>query len=260
MAENPYAAPRAHVQDAGTALAGEFVAEGQSVPAGNGWSWIRDGFAMFREQPGTWILIVIVFVVIAIVMGLIPFVGSLALQLLTPVFTGGVMLGCRQIEEGGEFSVGTLFAGFSNRGGQLVLLGLVGLLAIVLIVMATGLVFFGMGGLALFSGAATDQRAAIGFATMMLAVLVGLALSLPVYMALWFSPALIALNDLPLGAAIKSSFSGCLRNMIPFLVYGVVLFVFLVLAIIPVLLGMLVMLPVLFASIYTAYRDIYYVR
>jgi len=259
MAENPYAAPRAHVQDAGTALAGEFVAEGQSVPAGNGWSWIRDGFAMFREQPGTWILIVIVFVVIAIVMGLIPFVGSLALQLLTPVFTGGVMLGCRQIEEGGEFSVGTLFAGFSNRGGQLVLLGLVGLLAIVLIVMATGLVF-GIGGLALFSDGAIGQRAAIGFATMMLALLVGLALSLPVYMALWFSPALIVLNDLPLGAAIKASFSGCLRNVVPFLVYGVVLFVFLVLAIIPVLLGMLVMLPVLFASIYTAYRDIYYVR
>lgn len=259
MAENPYAAPRAYVQDAGTALAGEFIAEGQSVPAGNGWAWIRDGFAMFRQQPGTWILIVIVFIAIAFVTGVIPFVGSLALQLLTPVFTGGIMLACRQLDEGGEISVGALFAGFSNRGGQLVLLGLVGLLAIVLIVMATGLVF-GIGGLALFSDGATDQRAAIGFATMMLALLVGLALSLPVYMALWFSPALIVLNDLPLGAAIKASFSGCLRNVVPFLVYGVVLFVFLVLAMIPALLGLLVMLPVLFASIYTSYRDIYYLR
>ncbi len=259
MAENPYAAPRAHVQDAGTALAGEFVAEGRSVPGGHGWDWIRDGFAMFRQQPGTWILIVIVFVVIAIAMSVIPIVGSLALQLLAPVFTGGIMLGCRQMEEGGEISVGSLFAGFSNNGGRLILLGLSSLLAIVVIVLVTGTVF-GVGGAALLGATTGRDPTTIGFATILLAVLVILALSLPVYMALWFSPALIALDDLPLGAALKASFSGCLRNFIPFLLYGVVLFVFLILAMIPAGLGMLVMLPVLFASVYTAYRDIYYVR
>ena len=48
-----------------------------------------------------------------------------------------------------------------------------------------------------------------------------------------------------------------LRNILPFLVYGIIAFVLLLLASIPLMLGLLVMMPVLIASIYTAYRDIY---
>jgi uncharacterized membrane protein len=57
---------------------------------------------------------------------------------------------------------------------------------------------------------------------------------------------------------MKASFTGCLRNIVPFLVYGVIGFVLMVLASVPVLLGWLVLGPVMVASIYTAYRDIYF--
>ena len=57
--------------------------------------------------------------------------------------------------------------------------------------------------------------------------------------------------------AMKESFSGCLRNIVPFLVYGVVMMVLSVLASIPVGLGWLVLAPVLAASLYTSYKDIY---
>ena len=68
---------------------------------------------------------------------------------------------------------------------------------------------------------------------------------------------LIVLHEMPPVAALKASFYGCLRNWLPFLVYGVVLFVFCLVAAIPAGLGFLVLVPVIAASVYTAYRDIF---
>jgi uncharacterized membrane protein len=56
---------------------------------------------------------------------------------------------------------------------------------------------------------------------------------------------------------MKESFSGCLRNIVPFLVYGVVMMVFGAIASIPMLLGWLVLGPVLCGSYYASYKDIY---
>jgi uncharacterized membrane protein len=56
---------------------------------------------------------------------------------------------------------------------------------------------------------------------------------------------------------MKQSFSGCLKNIVPFLLYGAILLVLSVLASLPLLLGWLVLGPVLAASLYTGYRDIY---
>jgi len=58
--------------------------------------------------------------------------------------------------------------------------------------------------------------------------------------------------------AMQQSFFGCLKNVLPFLLYGVILFIASVIASIPVLLGWLILGPVLAASVYTAYRDIYF--
>jgi uncharacterized membrane protein len=46
--------------------------------------------------------------------------------------------------------------------------------------------------------------------------------------------------------------------MLPFLLYGIVMIVLAILASIPLGLGLLVLIPVMLASMYTAYRDIYY--
>jgi uncharacterized membrane protein len=56
---------------------------------------------------------------------------------------------------------------------------------------------------------------------------------------------------------MKASFTGCLRNILPFLLYSVVLFVLSIVASVPLLLGWLVLGPVFAASVYTSYRDIY---
>ena len=82
--------------------------------------------------------------------------------------------------------------------------------------------------------------------------------SIPLYMALWFAPALIVFHNLAPVESMKASFFACLKNIIPFLLYGVILIVLGVLAAIPFGLGFLVLIPVIIASIYTGYRDIFY--
>ncbi len=48
-----------------------------------------------------------------------------------------------------------------------------------------------------------------------------------------------------------------MKNMAPFLIYGIVLFVLLLLALIPLMLGVLVLIPVLAGSVFASYGDIY---
>jgi uncharacterized membrane protein len=108
-------------------------------------------------------------------------------------------------------------------------------------------------------GDGSAARVAAAGMSMLLAVLIGLALAIPVYMAIWFAPTLVTLNDFEPIQALKTSFSACLKNIVPYLLYGVILFALAIVASIPLGLGWLVLGPVLAISIYTAYRDIFYV-
>jgi uncharacterized membrane protein len=65
------------------------------------------------------------------------------------------------------------------------------------------------------------------------------------------------MHDLKPVAAMRESFFACFRNFIPFLVYGLVVFVLAIVAAIPFGLGYLVLIPVLLASTYVAYRQIF---
>jgi uncharacterized membrane protein len=89
-------------------------------------------------------------------------------------------------------------------------------------------------------------------------VLVGALFLIPLMMAYFFAPALVVLDGLPAPTAMRLSFSGCLKNIVPFLLYGLVGLVLLVLGAIPFGLGLLVVMPVFVGSIYAAYRDIYH--
>jgi uncharacterized membrane protein len=94
--------------------------------------------------------------------------------------------------------------------------------------------------------------------TMLLAALVIMALSIPLYMAMWFAGPLIVLADSDVLPALKTSFYACLKNILPFLVWSIAVMVLAVLASIPLLLGWLLFGPVMMASIYISYRDIFY--
>jgi len=233
----------------------ENIMGGRAVGAGQGWTWIADGFGLFKKAPGMWIALVIVLFVILVVLAFIPLLGAVATFLLMPLFVGGLMLGCRALQGGGELELGHLFAGFKTHTANLVVLGALAIggwiivMLPVIAIVGTG-TMFGM-----MRGDATGAAAMGG--SFVLAGLVAMALSIPIYMALWFAPALVVLRGLAPVAAVKESFLGCLKNIVPFLIYGLVMLVLGIVAAIPLGLGWLVLGPVAIASVYTAYRDIY---
>ena len=251
---NPYATPRAPVADAESAPR-NFLPGGRTVAAGNGWRWIAEGFELFRRQPGAWIALVVVAALIFIGLALIPVLGSLAGMVLAPVFAGGVAIACREQDQGRELRLGHLFEGFRERFGTLVSIGLIYLGITVVLALVVGLVTGAGMWTLLGSGAAAVAGASL---TLLLAFLVMLALLLPLFMALWFAPALAVFHEQGPGEAMKSSFVACLKNIWPFLLYSAILLLLAIAASIPFGLGWLVLGPTMAASLYTGYRDIFF--
>ena len=237
----------------------QLVVPGKSLPGGAGWDWITGGWQLFVKSPLMWIVSLVILFVLAIVLAFIPFIGSLAFQLAQPVFAGGYIAACRNIERGGEFELENLFAGFKVRFVPLLIVGLIFTIASVVLLV----LFFLIVGISLIpafmSGDSSAMNAAL--AGSMIAMLVGtlvmMALFVPVMAAYWFAPALVMIHDMQPIDAMKASFFACMRNFVPFLLYGLVMMVAAIVAIIPFGLGMLVLIPVAIASNYVGYRQIF---
>jgi len=153
-----------------------------------------------------------------------------------------------------DLEVGHLFAGFRSRTGPLIGIGALYLGASVVIMLAVGLVM----GVGMFTMMGADPQGAVAAGmTMVLAMLVAMALLVPVVMAIWFAAPLVVFHGHGAVEAMKGSFAGCLKNVLPFLWYSVIFVALAFVASLPLMLGWLVLGPVLAASIYTAYRDIY---
>jgi uncharacterized membrane protein len=90
-----------------------------------------------------------------------------------------------------------------------------------------------------------------------LGVLVVMALAIPLLAAYWFAPALAMLHDVPAIPAMKESFAACMRNFVPLLVYGLVMLALLLVAVLPLLLGLIAWAPLMLATVYTSYRSVF---
>ena len=251
---NPYQQPQADLFVAqGT---GELVlAEPRKLRMGAGWSWFSEGFGYFKRKPFMWLGTVVLFVVAMVILSMIP-VLNLLLNLLSPVITGGFMVMCHKLYQDESTGVGDMFAGFKTHLGGLLLVGLLCVLGYILIAVVVVAVVFGGAGV-LGAIAAMNQGSPEALSFMMLALLVAMGLMIPLFMAYWFAPALVMLHNLPALRAMLLSFKGCLRNILPFLVYGLVGLVLAIIATIPIALGWLVLMPVMWGSMFAGYRQIF---
>jgi hypothetical protein len=235
-----------------------FLPNGRTLAPERGWRWIVEGFELFRREPGPWIALIVVAALIFIGLSLVPFLGSLVAMVLAPVFAAGFVIACREQVEGRGVQVGQLFAGFREHFGPLVTVGLLYLGATIAIALVVGLATGAGMWTLLGSGETGPGQVAGAGLTIALAFLLMMALLVPVFMALWFAPPLVVFHGQSAAQAMKASFVACLKNIVPFLVYGVLTFLLAILASIPFGLGWLVLGPVLAGSLYAGYRDIFF--
>ena len=254
------------------------VVAARSVPSGRGWQWIVDAWTLTAGSRPLFLGLVVGFMAAAIAASIVPFVGTLLVGVLTPVFEAGLILGCDALRRGEPLRVDHLFAGFERQTRRLVMLGGVSVAA-GLVMLAIAAAIVGPEALRpLLSGIAPapDHVAGI-FIRLLLVVLVVLALSVPLYMATWFAVPLIALRGVGVGAALAASFAGCRNNMWPFLVWSVAVLLLAIVPFLPFLLAVAMHLPIMlmlvstlplllgcialaalfFASMYTSYRDVF---
>ena len=235
------------------------VMPGRVVPAGRGLSWIGEGWKLFARAPLMWIIVMVVTFIVALVMNILPVIGALVFQVLQIVLWGGLIAACRSLEKGGEFEIEHVLAGFTRRFGSLAAVGAVFLVGGLLIM----LVYFGFVGFSVLGAVLSGDQAQVANALlasigmMIVGALVALLLVVPLLAALWFAPALVMLHDMPPLAAMKASLSAAMRNFMPFLLYGIVMLVLAIVAVIPFGLGMLVYVPLTITSAYASYRDVF---
>lgn len=230
----------------------------RAVDAGRGVNWWSDAWALFMKNPGMWIVLGLILLIVFIVLGVIPLLGSLATALLTPVLAGGWMLAARKQEGGTAIEAGDLFLGFKDKLNPLLVLGALSLAASVVVFAIMGVL--GMGALFGMGLGATQQSAAgllAATGAALMSMLVGLALFVPITMAFWFAPALVVFDGTAPVDAIKASFAACLRNMMPFLIYGVLGLVASIIASVPAFLGWIVLLPLIMLTAYQSYREVF---
>ncbi len=228
------------------------IREPRAVDAGRGASWLIDGFGYFRKAPGQWVVVCIVGFMIMIGVGFIPVIGLFS-GILAPVWSAGLLLGCKDLEEGKPLTVQHLFAGFRDKLAPLVLSGvLVSCLSIVIVMVILGPLFLEM----LMSGD-PEALANPDLPGLLIRILLIFLLMIPVYAASWFSPALIMLGNIGIMDALKFSLSAGLRNILPFLVYSLMGFVLLIPVMLTLGLGMLVVGPMIFSSIFISFKEIF---
>lgn len=235
----------------------------RTAAAGRGAAWLLEAFQYFSKAAITWLGVVFILLIIVILSALLPMAG-IVLQILTPVLIGGLMLGCKEATApGGQFQLNHLFAGFSQNTGNLVILGVLHTLGTVIIVaLMVIMVIVVLGSMALLAAIMDGDTSLLleNLLVMLLVVLMGMLLYLPLLMAFWFAPALVMLEGQTAIGAIKYSFVGCLKNVVPFLVYGIVALPLCLLATMPFMLGWFILIPMTIASFYTGYREIYWVE
>jgi hypothetical protein len=231
----------------------------------------------------------LLFLLLITLFNLLPKIGPFLGTVLCMPLAGGLMLAAHKSDNGHNVRINYLFEGFRHNRNQLFLVGLYYLGFFIIFGLIMGLL---MGrGIFTFLGGGPESAEAINamvqqnISLFLIGMLVILALSVPVMMAVWFATPLVAISGRTAWTAYKLSLKGCMKNWLAFLVYGLAFFVMaivimtvlgaagallaffiadgnsILLAFLPMVLMLPLCLPLLVIyglTVFTSFKDIYY--
>ena len=232
-----------------------FDGRSRTVGAGAALDWLRLGWGMFMVNPGLWIAASVIVIVSFLALFAVWLAGPLLACLLAPVLAAGLLTMCRKASTVSRFDLQDLGSGFRTATTPLVILGLIFMAATAIIKLIVFALFSGSVAGGLLMPGVTGLGLLLGGS--LLAMLFSSVLIIPLAMALWFAPALVMFNNMPPFDACKASLNACLKNIMPFLILGLVFFVLSFFAALPVGLGFLVLIPMLAGSAYASYQDVF---
>lgn len=223
--------------------------------AGAGMNWMIKAFALFKEQPLLWFGISVTFMVMIGIASSIPLLNILIIPVAF-IFIAGIVRGAAMQSQGNELRFDVLFSAFKTHWQPLAIVGLLYLVGIILAMIPLFLVLGSM----ILSAMSGDLTAIADFSvgSFFLGYLISILLSIPVYMAIWFAPALIVLHNVSAIEAMKKSFRAGVTNLLPILIYGLVcIFLLPILILFTLGLGIFLIFPVILLTYYTSYRDVW---
>lgn len=250
--------------------------QAQIVAASRGVGWLAQGWRLFRVAPLGWLLLVFSYWFLMTLVSVLPTVGVAVACVLVPPFSVGFMAASRAAERGGPVELGLLFAGFRSNVQMQLTLGGIYLLSLAGLLAATALADGGTLARWMLAGQRPDE-ALVRTDGFLLALICAAGFYLPVMMSFWFAPVLVAWHNVGAAKALFFSLFACLMNWRAFLAYGLaaglmtLVVPLVVLSTLALLLQgagrtsvvslvfplVIVLLPILFASFYASYRDVF---
>ncbi|MBL8433988.1 MAG: hypothetical protein JNL99_03555 [Zoogloea sp.] len=220
-------------------------------------AWLKSGWSSFTRNPGVWMAISLVFFVILVALLAIPVLGMVIAIIGFPILVAGMVLGCDAQARGEPLKVDHLFSGLRVHAAHLALVGCFYLLGTVI----AGILPMLIGGVLLTGLFYTELHSlswlavALGSAAFATAIIITIMTIM--ITALWFATPLVALRDTPPLDAMKMSLSACFNNLGSFVVLGVLIYVLIWVALLPLGLGMIVLIPVLAGTLHASYQDVF---
>jgi hypothetical protein len=194
-----------------------------SVSPKEGYTWIRQGIWLFKQNPLGFLMLVFIYVFAAQLAVLIPVIGVFIVLLLTPTLSVGFMTACRQAIQKERIRPSVYLIALQSTPlirKRILQLGLIyAALILALSFILSMLVDFELL-LPLMTG--DKQMTPEAISQIYLILFFGGLLYVPVAMLMWFSPVLIAWAEMSVPQALFSSAIACWSNRGAFFLYIVI--------------------------------------
>lgn len=224
-------------------------------------SWIGAGWYGFKNNLGAWLALSILFLLVVMLLGMLPFIGLPLILLFVPLLLAGLLVTAHKSLTGSLAQVEDILAGFNDERFRkpLLILGAAMMVGTVLLLA----LFYPLSAEILKALYMPSSGAQVGAALVSLAesspigLLLQMGVSSVVLMAFFYATPLVVFEDLDPLDAITTSLLACLKNIAPLAVFAAMILGLGMMAAFAFGLGYLALIPVLAGANYASFRDVF---
>ena len=220
------------------------------VPWQHALAWYEDAMRLFKRAPAAWMLLAVITIATELVLRLIPALGPLAAEVVSPLVACGLVFAAASADRGAKPALADATRAFRAPAGAIAAIVVSALVTFV----AESFAAWWIAGANLLdtTGAAGDIRASV----LVGVYAIGILASLPVM----FVPFHVLLEPVAPGAAFAASWNAFALNTIPLIAYAAASLVLLAFGLATFGFGFALVLPLWIASSYAAWKDIFGIR